>query len=98
MSTFGSFAPALRGFQRVAIEGRHSGAGSDFVDLSRMIELEIPLVRGKDRRRSGLVSDIVDPDAIDFELPPSLAGLSPCTSIWQEFGRDTGKESTLAPS
>jgi hypothetical protein len=54
------------------------------------------MVRGRDRRRSGSVSDIVDPEAIEFELP--LAALSPRTSIWQEFGRDTGKDSTLAPS
>ena len=44
-------------------------------------ELQIPLVRRKDRRRGGIVSDVVDPEAIDFKLPPSLAGLSralPC--------------------
>jgi hypothetical protein len=56
------------------------------------------MVRGWDRRRSGLVSNIVDPEAIDFELPPSLAGLSPCAFIWHEFGRGTGKDSTLALS
>jgi hypothetical protein len=45
---------------------------------------------GSEEERTSL-ADIVDPEAIDFELPPSLAGLSPCTSIWEEFGRDTGK-------